>query len=86
MRKDYKLSGGKPNPYVKRMGEGGRSVVLERFLRSEHFVRLDDDVAEAFEDDAAVNEALRLVLRAKALPTRSSPVRPRRGNKKKRSA
>jgi hypothetical protein len=85
MRKEYALAGGKPNPYAKRAGESGRSVVLERFLRSQHFVRLDDDIAEAFEDDAAVNEALRLVLRAKALPTRAAPVRSARP-KRKRSA
>lgn len=48
-------------------------------------VRLDEDVASAFEDDAAVNEALRLVLRAKALPTRSVPTRSSR-SKGKRTA
>jgi hypothetical protein len=85
MRKEYDLRGGKPNPYAKRVGESGRSALLERFLRSQHFVRLDDDVAEAFEDDASVNEALRLVLRAKALPTRTTRSR-RAPAKKKRSA
>jgi hypothetical protein len=70
MRKEYKLGEGRPNPYVKRLGGAGRAVLLERFLRTEHFVRLDDDVAEAFEDERDVNEALRLVLRAKAIVTR----------------
>jgi hypothetical protein len=82
MRKDYKLVGGKPNPYAKRLGATGRSLVLERFLRAEHFVRLDDDVAEAFADETAVNEALRLVLRAKALVTRPSATSPRRRGRK----
>jgi hypothetical protein len=85
MRKEYALAGGKPNPYAKRIGEEGRSVLLERFLRSQHFVRLDEDVAEAFQNDAAVNEALRLILRAKALPTHEAPGRTPR-TKRKRSA
>ena len=79
MRKEYKLSGGRRNPHASQLGAAGRTVLLERFLRAEHFVRLDDDVAEAFENDAAVNEALRLVLRAKTLATRVSPRR--RGRK-----
>jgi hypothetical protein len=70
MKKEYTLGKGRPNPYAKRIGAAGRSALLERFLEAEHFVRLDDDVAEAFADGAAVNEALRLVLRAKALVTR----------------
>jgi hypothetical protein len=83
MRKEYKLGkGGRPNPHVKRIGGGGRTVLLERFLRAEHFVRLDEDVAEAFEDDEAVNEALRLVLRAKAIVTRP-PVGPARRRRRK---
>lgn len=71
MRKEYVLGVGRRNPYAKQIGAAGRSVILERFLESEHYVRLDDDVAEAFVDAAAVNAALRLVLRAKALPTRT---------------
>lgn len=79
MKKEYKLVNGRPNPYAKRIDDAGRSVMIERFLRAEHFVRLDADVAEAFTDDAAVNEALRLVLRAKALVTTPRP--PRRARK-----
>lgn len=71
MRKEYALGVGRRNPYAKQIGAAGRAVLLERFLEAEHYVRLDDDVAEAFADAAAVNEALRLVLRAKALPTRA---------------
>jgi hypothetical protein len=47
MRKEYKLVGGRSNPYVRRIGKAGRAVLLDRFLRSEHYVRLDDDVAGA---------------------------------------
>ena len=81
MKKEYSLGTGRPNPYAKRIGTAGRAVLLERFLKAEHFVRLDADVAEAFEDDAAVNEALRLVLRAKALATRVTPPGRRRARK-----
>lgn len=72
MRKEYELGAGRRNPYAKQIGAAGRSAILERFLETEHYVRLDDDVAEVFADSAAVNEALRLVLRAKALPTRTA--------------
>lgn len=65
VRKEYDLRGGRPKPYPTRLGEKGRSVVLERFVRSEHFVRIDDDLAAAFPDDATVNETLRLALRMK---------------------
>jgi hypothetical protein len=67
MRKEYELVGGRSNPYARRIGKAGRAIVLDRFLRSQHYVRLDDDVAEAFPDEAVVNETLRLVLKAKTL-------------------
>jgi hypothetical protein len=75
MRKEYDLTGGRPNPYAKRFGATGRTVVLERFLRSEHFVRLDDDLAATFHDDETVNKTLRLALEMKGLlakPSRGS--------------
>ena len=80
MRKEYELSGAKPNPYTQRIGEAGRAAVLERFIRSEHFVRIDDDLADAFPDEATVNETLRLALRMKGLlstPKRATPKRAR---------
>lgn len=82
MRKEYALTGGRPNPYAKQLGAAGRTVLLERFLRAEHYVRLDDDVAEAFADEAAVNEALRLVMRAKALATGAPAEKKRRRSRK----
>ena len=81
MRKEYDLrQGGTKNPYAARIGSPGRAVLLDRFLRTQNYVRLDEDVADAFPDEAAVNEALRLVLRAKALatPERKTTVRGRR--------
>jgi hypothetical protein len=79
MRKEYDLRGGRPNPYAKRLGATGRAAVLERFLRSEHFVRVDDDLAAAFPDDETVNETLRLALKMRgvlAKPKRAA-ARPR---------
>jgi len=67
MRKEYDLREGRPNPYGKRIGARGQAAILERFLRAEHFVRIDADLAEAFSDDLTVNEALRLVLQMKGL-------------------
>ncbi|MCL2777629.1 MAG: hypothetical protein FWD73_06460 [Polyangiaceae bacterium] len=75
MRKEYELKGGRPNPYAKRIGAEGHAAVLERFLRSEHFVKVDDDLIAAFPDDETVNETLRLALKLKgvlAKPKRST--------------
>lgn len=79
MRKEYVLQGGRPNPYARRLGAEGREVLIARFLQAEHLVRLDDDVAAAFADEASVNEALRLVLRLRDLGTvkKASPRRSR---------
>jgi hypothetical protein len=66
----------------KRLGAAGRAVLMQRLLWEEHLVRLDDDVADAFEDEVAVNQALRLVLRAKALATRIPAAAPARRRRK----
>ncbi len=71
MRVEYDLRAGKPNPYAKRLGEKGREVLVQRYLRAEGLVRLDADIAEAFESEEAVNEALRLVLRLRELAPRA---------------
>jgi hypothetical protein len=80
MRKEYALTGGRPNPYAKRIGAEGRTAILERFLRSEHFVRVDDDLVAAFPDDETVNETLRLALNLNALLAK-----PKRAPKKSRA-
>ena len=67
MRKEYDLHGRRPNPYARRIGAAGRAAVLERFLRSEHFVRLDDDLAAVFADEAQVNATLRLALQMREI-------------------
>jgi hypothetical protein len=44
--------------------EGGvRGKYVERYRKGTNMVRLDRDVAKAFPDDAAVNQALRAVLK-----------------------
>jgi hypothetical protein len=48
------------------MTGGVRGKYADAYRRSHHLVRLDPDVAKAFTTDAAVNEALRAVLRAAA--------------------
>ena len=83
MRKEYDLQGGRPSPYAKRVGAAGRSAILERFLRSEHFVRLDADLAEAFTDDAQVNATLRLALQMKEIAGGPKRARPKRSPTKK---
>lgn len=73
MRKEYDLRGpGRPNPYVTRLGAEGRKTLVDRYLRAENLVRLDDDVAAEFHDEASVNEALRLVARLRKIGGRQS--------------
>jgi hypothetical protein len=54
MRPEYDFSGGVRGKYVQRFREGTNIVVL------------DPDVAAEFKDSAAVNDALRKVLKARA--------------------
>jgi hypothetical protein len=44
------------------MGEGVRGKYVERYRSGTNLVLLDPDVARAFPNDAAVNEALRLLM------------------------
>ena len=43
--------------------DGVRGKYVERYRAGTNLVRLEPDVARAFPDEAAVNEALRLVIR-----------------------
>ncbi|HMG17302.1 MAG TPA: hypothetical protein VK573_01150 [Gemmatimonadales bacterium] len=54
MRPEYDFSGGVRGKYVQRFREGTNIIVL------------DPDVAAEFKDSAAVNDALRKVLKARA--------------------
>lgn len=51
MRSEYDFSNARPNPYADRFKEGVTIVTL------------DPDVAESFPDAAAVNDALRALIR-----------------------
>jgi hypothetical protein len=44
------------------MAGASRGKYVERYRAGTNLVRLDPDVAQAFPDDAAVNEALRLLM------------------------
>lgn len=50
------------------VAEGVRGKYVEEYRRGTNLVLLDPDVASAFENDAAVNEALRLALKLADLP------------------
>jgi hypothetical protein len=58
MAAEYDLSDSRPNPYAERYAEGT------------NMVRLDADVAKVFPDSAAVNDALRALV--KIIEERSS--------------
>jgi hypothetical protein len=57
---------------------GVRGKHAEEYRRGTNLVLLDPDVASAFEDDAAVNEALRLALKLADLPRAKKSKRPAR--------
>ncbi len=48
--------------------EGVQGKYADRFREGANLVLLDQDVAEAFPTDGAVNEALRLVVQLRKLP------------------
>jgi hypothetical protein len=76
MRDEYELKGGRPNPYIGRIGAKGRHELVAWWSGVTSNVRiLPDDVAREFPDTESTVEALRLVMKLRA-------VRP----KKKRSA
>jgi hypothetical protein len=48
--------------------EGIRGKYAERYRAGTNLVRLDPDVARAFPDEEAINDALRLVIQLTKLP------------------
>jgi len=52
------------------MSGGVRGKYYQRYRAGVNLVLLDPDVAKAFPTDAAVNDALRTVMRAKPMPKR----------------
>jgi hypothetical protein len=68
MRSEYRLKHGRPNPYVARLGTRGRSELVEWWSRATRNVRvLPDDVAREFPDTETTVEALRLVMKLRAV-------------------
>ncbi len=68
MRNEYDLKRGKPNPYAARLGAQGRAKLLAWWSKSTRNVRvLPDDVAREFPDTETTVEALRLVMKLRAV-------------------
>jgi hypothetical protein len=80
MREEYELKNGRPNPYAARIGVRGRDELLRWWAATTANVRmLPDDVAREFPDTESTVEALRLVVKLRA-------VRPKGAERKKRRA
>ena len=68
MRSEYQLKHGRPNPYAAKLGAKGRSELLAWWSRATRNVRvLPDDVAREFPDTETTVEALRLVMKLRAV-------------------
>jgi hypothetical protein len=68
MRSEYQLTGGRKNPYVDRLGTKGRADLLKWWSDATSNLRvLPDDVALEFPDTKTTVEALRLVIKLRAL-------------------
>jgi hypothetical protein len=61
----------RPEYDLKTLLKGGeRGKYVERYKAGTNLVLLDPDIAKAFPDERAVNEALRLVIELTKLPTK----------------
>ena len=68
MRSEYQLTGGRKNPYVDRLGTKDRADLLKWWSDATTNLRvLPDDVALEFPDTKTTVEALRLVIKLRAL-------------------
>jgi hypothetical protein len=80
MREEYELKHGRVNPYAASIGAQGRAELLRFWAEATANVRvLPEDVAREFPDTESTVEALRLVVKLRA-------VRPKGGERKKRRA
>ncbi len=59
MKAEYELKNGRPNPYAERMRHGSNLVLI------------DPELHAVFPSSAAVNEALRLIVKASAKAVKS---------------
>jgi len=79
MREEYDLEHGRPNPYVARIASKERAALLRWWASTTANVRvLPDDVAREFPDTDSTVEALRLVVKLRAVKAK--------GERKKRQA
>ena len=77
MREEYELKHGRPNPYAARIGARGREELLRWWAGTTANVKAAaDDVAREFPDTESTVEALRLVVKLRA-------VRPKGAERKK---
>jgi hypothetical protein len=68
MRNEYELKHGRPNPYASRLGKKGRSELVQWWVEATRNVRmLPDDVAREFPDTESTVQALRLVVKLRAV-------------------
>ena len=80
MREEYDLKNGRPNPYAKRFGKKGRAELVQWWANATQNVRLlPDDIAREFPDTESTVEALRLVIKLRA-------VKPKKAARKRKSA
>jgi len=78
MRDEYELKNGSPNPYVAKLGAGGRKDLVRWWSGVTANIRvLPDDVAREFPDTDSTVEALRLVIRLRAVKPKASARRRR---------
>jgi hypothetical protein len=80
MREEYELKRGRPNPYAARIGVRGSAELVRWWADTTANIRvLPDDVAREFPDTESTVEALRLVVKLRA-------VKPKGAERKKRRA
>jgi len=80
MREEYELRRGRPNPYAARIGVRGRKELLRWWAGTTANVRvLPDDVAREFPDTESTVEALRLVVKLRAVRPSGTQRRKHRG-------
>jgi alpha-beta hydrolase superfamily lysophospholipase len=64
----------RPEYDFSKIAGGVRGKYVERYRAGTNLVRLDPDIAQAFPTDAAVNEALRLLLQIAQRQSLNNPV------------
>ena len=80
MREEYDLKNARPNPYAKRLGKKGSRDLVQWWAQATQNVRLlPDDIAREFPDTESTVEALRLVIKLRA-------VKPKKAARKRKSA